>query len=612
MNELDGFRDDTDYAISSEIIGCLVPFHILVDSHGVVRAAGPAMLKLVGAEKLINHPVFEVLRFVKPRRLDPAKNLQDGLGKRLSVDFQSIDKSLDSKAFGMALPINYAGAPHVFIALTPSVNARAFVEKHGLKISDFGPADGSADLLPLLAMQEDMLEDSKIKSSRLAVARDAAERLANHDALTGLPNRRALMDGLSRALARCHVSLLHLDLDRFKEINDTYGHAAGDAALKHTAASIKDVLGQETLCARLGGDEFVGVVEGAKSEDDLDALARKLVDRISESFTYEGNTLKIGASVGIATALPSDQLSANVILHHADIALYEAKRFGQGGVLMCTPELLKAQVTFQNLSADIRRGLAQQEFVAYLQPQIEARTGSIVGGEALVRWRHPEFGLLQPSQFLNEANRAGLLQQIDAEVRRSALDALKLGDDFGTPIPKISLNVTTSDVIDPKFGEVLRWELDSRDLDTSRVVIEIVETVFFDDNSSQITEACQALVRDGFTLSLDDFGTGHASALCLVHLPLSIVKIDRAFAAALGNNDRRQAMARSLVGMATTLGLEVIAEGVENETDIELFLEMGCELFQSFFFGRPMPQTELFEWMIDRSNEDIPKRHAQV
>ncbi|WP_299508353.1 bifunctional diguanylate cyclase/phosphodiesterase [uncultured Roseobacter sp.] len=611
MEESAEIRDEADFAMSSEIIGRLVPFHILVDMCGIIRSAGPAMLKLVGAKQLIDHPVYEVLHFIKPRHLDPAKNLQDGLGKRLSVDFQRIDESLDSKAFGMAFAIDYAGAPHVFIALTPSVNARAFVERHGLKISDFGPADGSADLLPLLAMQEDMLEDSKKKSARLAAARDAAERLANHDALTELPNRRALMDRLSKTLVRSDISLLHLDLDRFKEINDTYGHAAGDAALKHTAESLREVLGQETLCARLGGDEFVGLVEGMKSEEELDALARKLVAQISETFRFEGDTLKVGASVGIATATPSDQLSADVILHHADIALYEAKRVGRGGAFLCTPELLQAQVRFQNLSADIRRGLGQKEFVAYLQPQIEARTGAIVGGEALVRWNHPGLGLLEPSQFLEEADRAGLLQQIDTEVRSSALDTLKLGDVLGTSVPKICLNVTTADLTNPKFGEFLCWELDSRGLDTSRVVIEIVETVFFDENSRQIIEACQALVLDGFTLSLDDFGTGHASALSLVHLPLSVVKIDRAFAAALKSNDRRQAMARSLVGMATMLGLDVIAEGVEDESDIELLQEMGCEHFQSFYLGCPMPQNEFFGWMSHRLNEDIPRQHAE-
>lgn len=471
MKETAEIRDEAGFAMSSETIGRLIPFHILVDRCGIVRSAGPAMLKLLGAKSLIDRPVFDVLHFVKPHHLDPAQNLQDGLGKRLSVDFRRIDESLVSKAFGMAFAIDHAGAPHVFIALTPSVNARAFVEEHGLKISDFGPADGSADLLPLLAMQEDMLEDSKKRSSRLAAARDAAERLANHDALTELPNRRALMDRLNKTLARCDLSLLHLDLDRFKEINDSFGHAAGDAALKHTADSLRDVLGHETLCARLGGDEFVGLVEGAKSEEELDALARKLITRISETFRFEGDTLKIGASVGITTATHSNQLSADVILHHADTALYQAKREGRGGVCFCTPELLQAQLRFQSLSADIRRGLDQKEFVAYLQPQIEARSGAVVGGEALVRWNHPELGLLAPSQFLPEAGRAGLLQRIDTEVRSSALDTLKLGDVLGTPVPKICLNVTTEDLTNPKFGEFLRWELDSRDLDASRVVI---------------------------------------------------------------------------------------------------------------------------------------------
>ncbi|MEL6840024.1 MAG: EAL domain-containing protein [Pseudomonadota bacterium] len=593
--------DASDMAISSDNVGRLMPFHILVDADGVIRSAGPALLKMVGGEGLVDQSLFDAVRIVKPRRFDGHTILPDMLGKRLTVQFNALGDAVSSRAFGTAFHVQMDGVPHVFFALTPSVNARSFIETHGLKISDFGPTDGSADLVPLLAMQEDMLADSQKKSERLMAARDAAERLANHDPLTQLPNRRALMEGLQAALEQGPVAAIHLDLDKFKEINDTFGHAAGDAALKHAAGALKGAVGEDALCARLGGDEFVGVLAGAMSHEALNAIVDDLFTRLSEACMHDGVSLRIGASIGLAAATPADAIGADTILHHADLALLEAKRAGRGNVVFCTQELLQAQGQFQKLSGDILRGLSSAEFVAFLQPQVDVKSGQVIGAEALARWQHPERGLLGPSEFLDAAQRAGLLQQIDAVMRQSALDALMLGDANGTPLPKVSINVTTRDLIDPAFRDILLWDLEKRELTPSRVVIEIVESVLFDENSNQITQACRALVEDGFFLALDDFGTGHASILSLVNLPLSIVKIDRAFSAGVARDSRRQAMARSMVGMATTLGLDVIAEAVEGEADVLVFNEIDCTCFQSFHFGGPMPPEQFFAWLATQS-----------
>ncbi|MEM9707537.1 MAG: EAL domain-containing protein [Pseudomonadota bacterium] len=587
--------------VSHQILARLLPFHLLLDPAGLVLAAGPSLAKLVEPSPLIGAPVFDVLRVVRPQRFDASKGFQTLFGKRLSVEIRALGDAKSSLIFGIALELDHGGSPHIFLALTPSVNARTFIEEHGLKISDFGPADGSADIAPLLAMQEDMLEDGKKKSLRLEMARDAAERLANHDALTGLPNRRALMEYLNEILSQNAVTVLHLDLDKFKEINDSLGHAAGDAALKHTASAMVKTLGREALCARLGGDEFVGVLNGQWPASQLHALADRLIAEIMEPFAWSGEFLTVGASVGIASARPEAEMNADKILHHADLALYEVKRLRRGKALICTPELLAAQDSFQNMSADIRRGIREREFVAYLQPQVMAESGEIVGMEALVRWQHPERGLLTPGDFLAVAERADLIQELDGEMRRSALDALVKSDHEGTPIPKVSLNATIRDLTAPMFSESLVWELDARNLHPSRVSIEIVESVFFDKNATQITEACKSLTKEGFSLSLDDFGTGHASALSLVNLPLSAVKIDRAFAAGVAADPQREAMARSLVGMATTLDLEVIAEGVVDDADVKIFQDMGCRRFQSFHFARPMEREAAFAWIKART-----------
>lgn len=602
MGEKHRYAEPPSITFSPEDLGRVLPFFLLLDSDGVVEAGGQALLKLLGQKNVVGRSVFDILDIVKPRRFDQNEALRDILGQRLRLELKGLENQAPSTLFGMAFPVRHNGKSNVLVAATPGVNARSFVEVNGLKISDFGPADGSADLLPLLAMQDDMLEDIKKKSARLTEARDAAERLANHDALTGLPNRRALMKTLSVALNQAAVSVVHLDLDRFKELNDTYGHAAGDAALKHAATAMADVFGDRAVCARIGGDEFVAVMKNDASEDTLRHTSEALLAQISEPFVHENEHLTIGASIGLARAKPTDELTADDILHHSDLALYAVKRSERGHIVMCTPDLLSEQMAFQTLTSEMRNALAERQFEAYLQPQIEAKTGSVLGFEALVRWHHPTRGVLMPGQFLPEAERAGILQEIDDQVRRSALNTLIESDNTGAPIPKVGLNVTVHDLVDPSFREDLVWRLKANDLDIHRVQLEIVESVLFDRNTGSISDACQALVEEGFVLALDDFGTGHASVLSLMNLPIAIAKIDRAFTNGVARDSRKEAMARALVGIAQTLGLEVLAEGVNNHDDVNVLRSMGCEFFQSYHFGKPMAPKDALNWMVDRQS----------
>lgn len=591
--------------IQDETIGRIFPFSILIDGDGTVMQIGPSLLKIAEGRCMIGQPVFDVVKIVKPMRLDRAQCLRDVLGARLVVDVPDRNGVEALKLYGMACPVEVAGAAHVLIVLTPGVNARRFVEVHNLKITDFGPADGSADLLPLLAMQEDMLEDGKRQSAKLRAARDVAEHLANHDVLTELPNRRALMDRLTAKLSRRPLAVMHVDLDKFKEINDTFGHAAGDAALQHAAAGMREALGADALCARLGGDEFVAVLEGEWLEQALVALAHRVIARVSQPFSFMNEALTVTASVGLAVAHPDDGLSADDILHNADLALYEVKRGGRSTAILCTPQLLSAHSEFQQLCADIRRGLSEQEFVAHFQPQVDVRTGALIGFEALARWHHPDRGILPPVDFLNVTHRAGLIQQVDAEIRRHALDALMFWDRSGAHVPKVSLNVTTSDLLDPVFREALLWDLDARELESRRVVLEIVESVLYDENPVEIAQACQSLVDAGFVLALDDFGTGYASILSLVKLPISVVKIDRVFAAGVARSPSQHALTQSMVGMATSLGLEVLAEGVDEADDVADLMKMGCSAFQGYLFGRAMHAPDALTWMVDRSSTQV-------
>lgn len=586
------------------------PFSILVNAAGRVTHLGPSFAKLARSDDLLGESVFDVVTFRKPRRID-AENLFQGLKhQRLTCDIAHAGDVVPISLYGTAFVVDTGKGPNILIALTPGVNARVVVEDMGLRMSDFGAADGSADLLPLLAMQAQMLEDSKKKSERLAAARDDMESLANQDALTGLPNRRALLRFLDEALAQGPLSLLHIDLDRFKEINDTHGHAAGDVALRHAADALCKVFGDDAMSARIGGDEFVAVLKGEIAEDKLHALAHKTIATVSLPFAFAGEHLSVGASIGLAQSTGQEKISSDELLHYADLALYEVKRAGRGNVQLCTVDLLSEHRAYQDLATDVRRGLSAQEFVAYLQPQIDVSSDVIIGFEALARWRHPQNGLMLPDKFLGAIERSGLIQDLDAQIRGCALDAVANWDANGIVIPKISLNVTTQDLLDPNFGDILTWDLQSRDMDPSRVVLEIVESVLFDENASDLVETCRNLVDQGFTLALDDFGTGHASILSLVHLPISIVKVDRVFASGISSDARKRALAQSMIEMTHSLDLTPLAEGVDSPDDVETLQALGYKVFQGFHLGAPMAAQTAFKWMVDRTQNPSALRSA--
>lgn len=588
MSTLRAHTQPEELTLSLGMFGRLVPFGVLVDGTGLVRSLGPSLKKIASPEFQVGRYVFEMFDFKKPRRLNPKEVFQDALDARITMEVATNKEGEVLSLFGMAFNVVVDHAPHVALVVTPGVNARWLIEDKGLRPSDFSPGDGSPDLLPLLAMQEEMTADSKKAAARLKDTHERLQWLAHHDSLTDLPNRRALMQAMSDAILKERVSVVHVDLDEFKALNDTFGHAAGDAALKHTASCLRSVFGGNALCARFGGDEFVVLLRGEAHPDTVAELAVAVIAAVAAPFSFGGETLTIGASAGIAHGEPEDVLSSDEVLHRADLALYEAKRKGRGSVQMCTKDLLNAHSAFQELSADIRRGLEQKEFVAHFQPQLHAESGALIGLEALARWNHPDHGLLLPGQFLEAAQRTNLLLRLDQEVRRSALETLEIWDMQGLFVPKMSLNVTVQDLVRPEFAYELMWDVDARKIAPQRLMLEIVEAVLYDENADEIRAACERLTALGFSLALDDFGTGHASALSLVNLPIAQVKIDRAFAADVAGDARKQVLASAMIDMATNLGVNVLAEGVNSALDVKTLQGMGCTVFQAFHFYRPM------------------------
>lgn len=620
-------------------LDAILPFRLVLGEDGAVRDAGPSMLKVFGDRPLVGRAFFEAFSVRKPRRIGDIDALRARSGERLQLDVAALatGQGASPRLYGVAMPVGGSGLdgpdadpdadPHaeraarraipcahrpadirkgpLLLALTPGADISRYVEDHGLKASDFSPADGSAEMMYLANVQREMIRDSHALTERLMQAKSEAERLARNDALTGLPNRRALMERLRALLdapGRGSVAVLHIDLDKFKEVNDTLGHAAGDEVLVHAAACMRSEARAGDFCARLGGDEFAMLFDSTTDAAGLQAISTRLIAAMSQPLRIEGKITRIGASIGIAVVEPGRACTPDALLHEADLALYEIKRGGRGAAMLCTPELRARHADLQAMSKEIETGLANGAFVPHFQPQVNVASGEVVGFEALARWRHPERGLLRPAEFMPVSDRAGLTPRIDAHLRREALGVFGLWLREGRAIPAISLNLTTDDLREPAFCDRLLWDLEEACVPPARVRLEMVESVLFDENAEHVTRGCEALTRAGFSLSIDDFGTGHASILSLVNLPVSCLKIDRAFVNGVGADGRLRTLARSMIGMAASLGLDVVGEGVEAAEDLAVMRELGCDVFQSYLFGRPMPAEDVPGWLVRQEN----------
>ncbi len=424
-------------------------------------------------------------------------------------------------------------------------------------------------------------------------------RLAETDDLTGLANRARLQGHLETLLELGDfrgrsVSVLHIDLDRFKEINDTHGHGTGDAVLCHVARIMRAEAAPHDLIARVGGDEFVIVaVRGAGAES-----ARRLADRLVWKFRrpvmIEGLECQIGLSIGIAEAdapdVPADRLIAD-----ADIALYEVKRRGRNGVQPFTPKMRARMTDRVALLSEMQRSVETNRFEPFFQPQVSMQSGEITGFEILARWPHPTRGLLSPEAFLEVAADSGLLRKIDDIVRGKGLVALRRLRDEGWHAPRMSFNASERTLRDRKLADVLLYELDAIDLAPSDLVVEVGEAILVHCRDGRIAETLRRLRACGFEVALDNFGVGHAAMSHLTRLEVSSVKLDRTLIALENAGD--QAIVRAAVSLAKDLGLAVTAEGVETTGQYATLQGIGCDTVQGHKVCRAMNFTALARFL---------------
>ncbi|MGB8651974.1 MAG: EAL domain-containing protein [Mycobacteriales bacterium] len=444
---------------------------------------------------------------------------------------------------------------------------------------------GSAGVAPRIVVQVENITERKRSEAMLSHA-------AAHDALTDLPNRNLLLARLDSALQHGEqVGVLFLDLDRFKVVNDGLGHAAGDLLLVQVAIRLRDAMRPDDMVARLGGDEFVVLCRQA-DEEIASAVAHRVLDVLSQPLaTSGGGELVVGASVGIALAGPGD--AAEMVLRDADTAMYAAKGAGGGRVRLFTPDLRDAVVRMHELEVELRAAVRGDQLSLVYQPVVDLASGRVQGCEALVRWEHPRRGRIGPAEFIPVAEQSDLILELgDWVLRRALADAATWPDPVDGAAPTVAVNVSIRQLNSPGFVEHLEALLDEVDADRSRLCLEVTETVLAGDVEPIIVTLEQ--LRDlGVRLSIDDFGTGHASLTYLARFPVDQVKIDQTFVAGLGVNAGSGAIVGGVVAMAHTFDLRVIAEGVETEAQFAALREIGCDAVQGFLLARPISAAEV-------------------
>src|SRR6202521_65845 len=423
-----------------------------------------------------------------------------------------------------------------------------------------------------------------------------SEYLANHDALTDLPNRNLLSDRIAQAVAQTHrtgqrVAVLFLDLDRFKLINDSFGHPAGDDLLKIVAARILATVRETDTVARLGGDEFVVVVSNLTHAEDAGVMAKKILGTLSLPLVVAGRELHVTSSIGVSL-YPEDGDTADALLRSADAAMYRAKEKGRDNFQFYTQEMSIHARQRVELESALRLAVERQEFELHYQPQVNLSTGQITGLEALIRWRHPTLGMLPPARFIGLAEETGLISLIGEWVLRTACAQAVAWHAAGYPNLSMAVNLSARQFRQRDMPELVRRILIETGLAAEHLELELTESLLMKD-SETIVQALRELKMIGVLLSLDDFGTGYSSLSNLKRFPIDIVKIDRAFVKDVTSNADGATLTKTIIAMAQSLKLKTVAEGVETKAQLNFMRRNGCDAIQGYYFSHPLPRDDI-------------------
>jgi diguanylate cyclase (GGDEF)-like protein/PAS domain S-box-containing protein len=436
----------------------------------------------------------------------------------------------------------------------------------------------------------------------------ALQHQATHDLLTGLPNRTLLMDRLHHAMARARrgrerLGLMFIDLDKFKYINDTLGHSAGDELLCAVAVRLGECVRQRDTVARLGGDEFILLIDGIGDEATLATVAQRVVHMLAAPISLSGQTHSITCSIGISI-FPQDGGQSEELLQRADIAMYRAKETGRNNYQFFTPQMQSRIDDHVRLEKLLQRALQNREFRMHYQPQLCLQSGRVLGLEALIRWQSPEFGLLGPGRFIPFAEESELIFAIGAWALDEVCRQIAAWRTDGVPVVPVALNVSGAQLERPGLAEQVRQAVQSYDIDPRMLVLELTESVSMRDPESSI-RWMRELKEIGVGLAIDDFGTGYSNLSYLKRFPVDKLKIDQTFVRGLTRDPQDFAITTAVIRMARSLGLRAVAEGVESEGQMRLLSAESCDEMQGFYFRRPMPADEVAQLLRDGTGMDL-------
>jgi diguanylate cyclase (GGDEF)-like protein len=436
--------------------------------------------------------------------------------------------------------------------------------------------------------------------SELNMERQKVNEMAFYDSLTGLPNRRLLINRLQRSLATSARSglnnaLIFIDLDNFKTLNDTLGHDIGDLLLREAAQRLTACMRQEDTVARMGGDEFVIILEKLservqEAEFQVGAFGRKILAILNQPYQLANHSRHITPSIGIVL-FSGNQLSIDELMKRADIAMYQAKKIGRNTIRFFDLDMQTAVENRSSLEESMKQALPLQQFEIHYQPQVND-AGTIVGAEVLLRWQHPVHGTILPADFIPIAEETGLIVDIGLHVLKSACQQLKTWEkDPGKNHLHLAVNISARQFQQADFVEQITGLFESAEINPARMTLEITESMVL-GNVHETIKKMHALKEKGVKFAMDDFGTGHSSLSSLKRLPLDQIKIDQSFVHDIAENDDAAVIIQTIIAMGNNLGMEVIAEGVETAEQKDFLIQHNCVNFQGYFFGDPMPLNE--------------------
>jgi diguanylate cyclase (GGDEF)-like protein len=437
----------------------------------------------------------------------------------------------------------------------------------------------------------------------MAIERNRAleqlQAVAYHDTLTGLPNRRLFTDLLEHYLSQTRRkqpvgALLLLDLDHFQVVNDSLGHLAGDRLLQSVAERLKECLRDSDTVARMGGDEFMVLLPDIGQAADAAKIAQKLLSVIARPFQLSGQELVVTASIGLSV-YPLDGTDGETLIKNADAALYRVKEQGRNHYQFWTAEMNSRALERLTLESQLRRALEQHQFLLHYQPQVDLMTGEITGVESLVRWNHPERGLVSPALFIGVAEESGLIIPLGEWILQTACAQARRWADQGYPV-RVGVNLSVRQFRQKGLIELVMGVLRDTGLEPRYLNLEITESLAMEDVNASIV-VLKAFGKLGVQMSIDDFGTGYSSLAYLKQLPIHTLKIDRAFVGGIGRDADDTAIVTALLTMAQSLGLKVIAEGVETEAQLAFLRTRGCEGMQGYLFSPPVPAETIEQFL---------------